>query len=64
MNAMMVAGSAVAHVLLDMHVLLVRSMLQMQHLQGIHTYGEGSVARQTARFASATRRERWRCGWS
>jgi hypothetical protein len=30
-------------------------VLQMQHLQGIHTYGEGSDARQTARSVSATR---------
>jgi hypothetical protein len=35
-------------------------VLQMQHLQGIHMYGEGSDARQTARSASVTRRERWR----
>jgi hypothetical protein len=33
-------------------------VLQMQHLQGMHTYGEGSDARRTARSASATRRER------
>jgi hypothetical protein len=37
-------------------------VLQMQHLQGIHTYGEGSDARRTARSASATRRERWQRG--
>jgi hypothetical protein len=37
-------------------------VLQMQHLQGIHTYGEGSNARRTARSASATRRERWQRG--
>jgi hypothetical protein len=33
-------------------------VLQMQHLQGIHTYREGSDARRTARSASAMRRER------
>jgi hypothetical protein len=37
-------------------------VLQIQHLQGIHTYGEGSDACPTARSASATRRERWRRG--
>jgi hypothetical protein len=37
-------------------------VLQMQHLQGIHTYGEGSGARETARSASATMRERWQRG--
>jgi hypothetical protein len=37
-------------------------VLQMQHLQGINTYGEGSNARQTAKSASAMRRERWRRG--
>jgi hypothetical protein len=37
-------------------------VLQMQHLQGIHTYGGGSDAHRTARSASATRRERWRRG--
>jgi hypothetical protein len=37
-------------------------VLQMQHLQGIHMYGEASDARRTARSASATRRERWQCG--
>jgi hypothetical protein len=39
-------------------------VLQMQPLRGIHTYGEGSVGRRTARFVSATRRERWRRGCS
>jgi hypothetical protein len=37
-------------------------VIQMQHLQGIHTYGEGSDARRTARSASATRRELWQRG--
>jgi hypothetical protein len=37
-------------------------VLQMQHIQGIHTYGGGSDAHRTARSASATRRERWRRG--
>jgi hypothetical protein len=35
-------------------------VLQMQHLQGIHTYGGGSDTHWTATSASATRRERWR----
>jgi hypothetical protein len=37
-------------------------VLQMQHLQGIHTYGEGSVAHRTARSTSATGREHWQRG--
>jgi hypothetical protein len=44
------------------HVARPIQVLQTQHLQGIHTYGEGSDARRTARSASATRRERWQRG--
>ena len=46
----MVASSAVAK---PPHVQLVL-VQQMQHLQGIHTYGGGSVALRTARSVKVT----------